>query len=238
MGFAEGALSGAATGTAIMPGWGTAIGALGGGFLSWLGNQEESRGLGRGRDLQNTLLQRQLDLYDQGAPLRQAQNQAGLQSLSLLQQYATSAPGQSEFYRRGLKHGLRGLMTELGGYGLSPDSSTAAMGSSELAQGLLGQEEQNKLALLQQLAQGYGGTATAGNLLSQQGQTIGNVAELMATQGANRGGWLAGLGQQVANLPQAISFFGGSSPAPQQLPNPYAGQGWQGALKLPNVLPY
>lgn len=189
-------------------------------LLSSQGAKEQAKALREAGKIQEAIQMEQLALYksllEEGKPLREAYQQAALanlplqqkayqQSLELIGKDVLRTPGTGELFRRGLQTGTNTVTANLSRYGIDPSSGVGQRALAELSGGLLASDIQNIRNARFQLLGGNKPTAvntlsTAVGLLGQAGNTAANRANLIAQEGAVKGGFYGSLGQDVANI--------------------------------------
>jgi len=157
-------------------------------------------------------------LMGEGAELREDQINAAIDALGGLREFATSAPGSSQFYKQGVETGTRDIMSNLSQYGLE-DSNVSGEAVGRLLSGLLTSEEQTRLGVQQNLvagapnnlgvALGFGQIAAEGQKSAQQ--DVSALANLELLQGQTTAGFWSNIGQipeDLGYLNQLSQLFG------------------------------
>lgn len=164
-------------------------------------------GEARTRAARQRLKKRRRRILRETEPFREA----GMELLELF----SGAPGESEFFKRGLETGSTQLSQQLARFGLS-DSGTAGIAFGELGSGLLAQEEALRQQGLLSAAQlGTTGFGLTSNLAAQEAGLAGQLSQLALARGqaqvAGRNA-LIGTGLQIGGLALLGGLSGGAAP--------------------------
>ncbi len=215
-------------------------GQIVGGFLSANGAKKQAKALREAGNVQEAIKMEQLAMYrqllEEGRPLREAYQEAALanlplqqaayqQSLGLLSQDILREPGTGALFNRGLSRGKSAIAKDLSKYGIDPSSGVAQRGFAELTGSLLASDIANirnaRFNLLDRsnFAKPANTLSTAVNLLSGAGNVAANRADLIASEGAVKGGLYGSIGQDVANIGLLAGLGVFNKPVPQSTKN-------------------
>lgn len=175
-----GALSGAAAGTAIMPGWGTAIGAVAGGAIAYFGASESADAAGKATAANKQIVEyeRQIEAQRRNA-MELDYRRKSMQLMRNAQKARALALTNATSQGAGQGSGLQG------GYGqIAGDTGTNALGLSQNVQigrnifDLNYQISGQKLALAEAGVQSQEGAAisSAGTSIMSSAGTIGKLS--------------------------------------------------------------
>lgn len=186
------------------------------------------------RQLQERFLKIQEQLIAEGAPLREAQRQAAIQSIEELQQFAGTPAGESAQFKQDLSRGTEALAGQFSRFGLG-DSGAQAIGLGRFGENLLSADRAQRLQVQHFLAggapstlgaaQGFGGLG-----LGAAGQSTGALGQSLQA-GVAGGAVQAGLASSLGGLAGgSVNQLGGIPLTNQILQNSgLLGQGGSGS---------